>query len=80
MKPRNIVWLGGMYYVDLKAEGDLEYSTLRLKTLRFSANGCTNYSLRMESDRKSFVISTWVPKLYLKSTGNLVIHIFEVGL
>ena len=76
MNQRNIDWLGGLYYVDLKVKGDLEFRTLRLKILLFSANGFINYSLRMEYGRKSFVISTWNPKPFLKSIGNLVTHIF----
>ena len=79
MNQRNIDWLGGLYYVDLKVKGDLEFRTLRLKILLFSANGFINYSLRMEFGRKSFVINTWVPKQSPKSTGNRVTHTFGAG-
>ena len=79
MKPKNIAWLGGMYYVDLKAKGVMESKTLRLKILHFSANGCTNYSLRMEYGWKSLVTSTWNPKPFVKSIGNLVTHIFGLA-
>ena len=66
MNPRNIDWLGGAYYADLKVKGGWESKTLRLKTLLFSASGFTNYSLRMEYGRKSFATSMWDPKPFLK--------------
>jgi hypothetical protein len=76
MNPRNIVWLGGLYYAVLKVKGASEFKILRLKTSLFSVNGFTNYSLRMEYGRKSFVINTWGPKPFLKFIGNPAIHIF----
>ena len=79
MNPRNFGWPGGLYYVDQKVKGDLEFRTLRLKILLFSANGFINYSLRMEYGSKSFVISTRNPKPFLKFIGDVVIHIFGVG-
>jgi hypothetical protein len=78
-KPRNIDWLGGVYYADLKVKGAWESKTLRLKTSLFSASGFINYSLRMEYGRKSFATSMWDPMPFLKFIGNLGIHIFGVG-
>ena len=77
---RNIAWLGGILYVGPKVKGDSESRILRSKTLHCSANGYTDYSLRMVFGRRSFVINTLGPKQSPRSTGNQVTLIFGVGL
>lgn len=79
MNPRNIGWLGGVYYADPKVKEAWEFRILRLKTSISWVNGYTNYSLRMECGRKSFVTNTWGLKPFLKFVGNPVIHIFGVA-
>ena len=78
MNPRNIDWLGGVYYADLKVKG-LGIQDLEIKKLLFSASGFTNYSLRMGYGRKSFATSMWDPMPFLKFIGNPGIHIFGVA-
>ena len=75
---RNIDWLGGAYYAELKVKGAWESKTLRFKTLLFLASGFINYSLRMEYGKKSFATSMWDPMPFLKFIGNLGIHIYGV--